>query len=88
MPRELADTDLARWLRDQIKARPNWGVRTLARRMNPAEPEVARRCLNRCMYEGSNPSDAYREQIAAALGVAVAEVPQVSRPFRRDKAAA
>lgn len=87
MARELADTDLARWLRAALDER-SWGVRTLARNMNPDEPEIARRTLNRCLYEGSYPSDTNRDLLAAALGVAVSEVPAAPRPFRRDKAAA
>lgn len=79
--RQLADTPLARWLRAEIDERPNWGIRTLARQMNPDEPEIARRALNRYMYEGADPSDAYRDQIAAALGVDPSEVPTNVGPF-------
>ena len=79
--RQLADTELARWLRAEIDDRPGWGIRTLAREMNPQEPEIARRALNRYMYEGSDPSDAYRDRIAEALDVDPSEVPTNVGPF-------
>lgn len=68
-----APTPFAQWLRAQLEER-DWGVRTLARRMNPAEPEVARRALNHYL-RGSLPTDTYRALIAEGLGVPVAEVP-------------
>jgi hypothetical protein len=85
MARPLADTPLAEWLRTEIDAREGWGIRTLARRMNPEEPEIARRCLNRVLYEGADPSPANRALIAEGLGVAVAEVPAAS-PFQNQAA--
>lgn len=79
--RELASTPLAEWLRAEIDERPGWGIRTLARRMNPAEPEIARRALNRYMYEGSDPTETYRHLIAEALEVDPSEVPTNVGPF-------
>lgn len=79
---ELAPTALARWLSDRLEER-NWGVRTLARRMTPADPEVARRALNRYLYEGSFPDEANRALIADALAVDPSEVPTQVGPFRR-----
>lgn len=80
----LAETALAAWLRQQLDER-GWGVRTLARKMNPAESEVARRSLNRYLFEGSYPSETNRQAIADALGVPVDEVPD-DRPFRDEAA--
>lgn len=51
------------------------GVRTLARKINPAHPELPRRALNRYLHEGASPTRAYRELIADALGVTLDEVP-------------
>lgn len=87
MGRTLSDTPLALWLRAEIDERPGWGIRTLARRMNPEEPEVARRALNRYLYEGSNPTEANRDLIAEALGVDPSEVPANAGPFPAGKAA-
>lgn len=86
MARALAETDLAQWLDAEIKQR-GWGVRTLARHMtDPGEdPEIARRCLNRVLFEGSNPSPENRALIADGLGVPVAEVPDPT-PFQREAA--
>lgn len=47
----------------------NLGVRTLARRMDPGQPERARRSLNRWLNEGIKPSPANRVAVALALGV-------------------
>lgn len=87
MPRTLADTELARWLRAALDER-TWGVRTAARKMTPAQPEIARRTLNRILYEGSYPSDTNRALIAAAFDVAVSEVPAAPGPFPRERQAA
>lgn len=87
MPRPLADTDLARWLRAMLDER-DWGIRTAARKMTPGEPEVARRMLNRILYEGSYPSDLNRALIATGFDISVSEVPAAPRPFPRDRTAA
>lgn len=49
--------------------RQGLGVRTLARKMDPAKPERARRSLNRWLNEGIAPSPANRVAVAVALGV-------------------
>lgn len=67
------ETPFAQWLRAQL-AEKGWGVRTLARHMNPLEPEVARRALNRYLA-GGLPTAAYRASIADGLGIGVADVP-------------
>jgi hypothetical protein len=85
--RTIASTPLASWLDEQLTAR-DWGVRTLAKLMNPEEPEVARRALNRYLFDGSYPQDDKTVQaIAASLDLPVAEVPPSPVPFgvrRRD----
>ena len=84
--RTLAPTPLAEWLRAELDER-GWGVRTLARHMNQDEPEIARRALNRYLYEGSNPSEANRDLIAEALDMDPTEVPAAtSEPFRSEAA--
>ena len=75
MARTLAATPFAAWLRAGLDER-QWGIRTLARRINPDEPEVPRRALNRYLYEGAQPTNGYRKQIAAALGVPESELPE------------
>lgn len=85
MARSLADTPLAEWLRAELDTR-GWGVRTLARHMSPEEPEIARRALNRYLYEGSNPSQVNRDLIAAGLGIDPSEVPVAAGPFRIEAA--
>jgi lambda repressor-like predicted transcriptional regulator len=80
----VADTPLAEWLAAQLDER-GWGVRTLARRINPDDSEIPRRTLNRCLYVGSYPSETNRQAIADALGVPVDEVPE-ERPFRDEAA--
>lgn len=76
---QTAPPTFAQWLRAQIDER-GWGVRTLARRMNPAEPEIARRALNRYLC-GSLPTDTYRQQLADGLGIPVADVPSAAGPL-------
>ena len=86
MARTLAATPLAEWLRAELDER-GLGVRTLARQMNPDEPEVPRRMLNRILYEGSYPSEANRDLLAEALDVDPTEVPALmSAPFRDEAA--
>lgn len=90
MGRTLADTEFAAWLDGQLKDR-GWGVRTLARRMAPGMPrvgdpvEVARRALNRYLFDGSYPGDENKALIASSLGVVEADLPD--RPFRAAAAA-
>lgn len=72
--RDLADTALARWLRTQLDEQ-NLGVRTLAKKINPADPEVPRRTLNRILFEGAYPSDTNRAAIASALEIPSEEMP-------------
>lgn len=86
MARTHAETPLAEWLLRQLEDR-GWGVRTLARRMDPdGDGEIARRALNRYLFEGSNPTEANRALIAVALGVDLSEVPATAGPFRREAA--
>lgn len=85
MGRTRATTPLADWLTAELEGR-GWGVRTLARKMNPAEPEIARRALNRYLFEGSNPTEANRDMIAAALEVDPSEVPSADGPFLGEAA--
>jgi hypothetical protein len=87
MARTLSDTPLSSWLREQIDARQGWGIRTLARRMTPEDPEVSRRALNRYLYEGSYPSEANLVLLANALEIPVSEVPGSPAPFRDGAAA-
>ena len=90
MGRQLAETDFAVWLDAQIKNRPNWGVRTVARHMAEQMPaagdpvEVARRALNRYLFEGAYPNPENKALIASALGVEEADLP--GRPFRAEAA--
>lgn len=74
MGRTTTTTTYGNWLRGQLDER-GWGVRTLARRMNSDQPEIARRALNRYLYEGAQPSQANREAIGAALDISPDEMP-------------
>ena len=85
MGRTRATTPLADWLTAELAER-GWGIRTLARKMNPEEPEIARRALNRYLFEGSNPTEVNREAIAAALDVDPSEVPSADGPFLGEAA--
>lgn len=49
-------------------------VRALARRMDPANLDRARRNLHRWLDEGISPSRASRTEVAVALGIAEAEL--------------
>lgn len=51
----------------------NISTRTLAKRLNPSNPESARRDLNR-IFAGREPRAEKREEIAAALGVERREI--------------
>lgn len=81
--KETADTDLARWLRAELEER-GWGVRTLARHMNPDDVEQARRAVNRYLFSGSHPNPQNRALIARALDVAEDVIP--AQPFRSEAA--
>jgi hypothetical protein len=79
--RTIAASPLAAWLDDQLTAR-GWGVRTVAKLINPAEPEIARRALNRYLFDGSYPQDEKMvKAIADAFAVPVSEVPPSPVPF-------
>lgn len=80
MGRTVAETPLATWLDNELTKR-GWGVRTLARKMNVRQPEIARRALNRYIFDGSYPSEENRQAIADGLDVPVAEVPLSPVPF-------
>lgn len=68
-----APTPFAQWLRSQLDER-GWGVRTLARKIDPLDPEVPRRALNRYLA-GSLPTEPNRAGIARGLGIRVEDVP-------------
>lgn len=92
MARPVATTPLAVFLREEIDRRKNenggnYGIRTLARKINPSAPEVARRALNRYIFEGARPTLVYRVAIAAALDVPVDEVPGSADDDEEDEAA-
>lgn len=71
-------TPFAAWLKGELDAR-GWGVRTLARRMDPENVEVARRAVNRVIHEGSRPSDPTRAAIARGLDIPEGDVPTAER---------
>lgn len=74
MARTVASTPFAGWLNEHLETR-GWGARTLARKINPSEPENPRRAINRYLLEGRWPTDEYRQAIAVALEVDVDEMP-------------
>jgi len=78
------DMAFAEWLSAQLEQR-RWGIRTLARKIDPEFPEVPRRALNRYM-RGSKPSEFYAQAIAEALGISRDLVPVAEAtgpdPFR------
>jgi hypothetical protein len=65
--------DFAIWLRRELKVR-GWGVRTLARKINPENPEIPRRALNHYM-RGSRPTEPYAVAIAKAFALDRSELP-------------
>lgn len=84
------EATFADWLREQLEAR-GWGARTLARRIDPAKPEVPRRAINRYLHDGSMPTPEYVAKIAAALEVPAESLPvreaaPVAAPFRGSRA--
>lgn len=74
MGRAATPTTFADWLGDQLTQRA-WGVRTLAKQLNPTHPEIPRRALNRYLHEGAKPTESYRTAIAAAFGLSKDELP-------------
>lgn len=70
---EAPEVTFAEWLREQLDER-GWGIRTLARKIDPVTPEVPRRALNRYM-RGSHPTEPYALAIATALGVPREDMP-------------
>lgn len=70
MTRGNRNGEFAREVRAELRKR-DWGVRTLAREMNPDNPESARRALNRWLSKDSpkNPNQANRAAVAVALGL-------------------
>lgn len=78
MGRAVAPTRFAGWLDEQLAAR-EMGVRTLAKEINRRHRgvaiEVARRALNRYLFDGALPTNSYRILIAEALGVDESELP-------------
>lgn len=79
MGRGVAETEFATWLDTELKER-GWGVRTLARKMDPKDVERARRAVNRYLFDGSYPNPENRALIASTLGVEEADLPDY--PFR------
>lgn len=72
--REIAANPFAEWLAAELLAR-DWGVRTLARKIDPDNPEVPRRTLNRYLHEGAKPTPVFRDAIAAAFEIEIAAMP-------------
>lgn len=67
--RRYAETPFARRVGAELDAR-GWGIRTLARRLEPSNPEWARRNLTRWLIEGVTPRSAEtRRRVAEALGI-------------------
>lgn len=58
-----------------------WGVRTLAKKINPQNPEIPRRALNHYM-RGSRPTEPYAVAIAKAFALDRSDVPieEAARP--------
>lgn len=84
--RTITPTPFAVWLNDQLDQR-GWGVRTLAKKINADQPEVARRALNRYLFESGRPTTHYREAIADAFEISTDEVPGGDRaPFPAEAA--
>lgn len=69
-----ASVSFSDWLRGQLKTQ-DLGVRTLARRIDPQNPDVPRRALNRYLA-GANPQRENAERIALALGVPLESIPR------------
>lgn len=69
-----ASTPFAQWLKIELDQR-GWGIRTLARKMDPDQFETVRRKLNMYVHEGVNPGAASREEIEQALGVSKGSAP-------------
>jgi transcriptional regulator with XRE-family HTH domain len=67
-------TAFSRWLRQELDNR-GLGVRELARALDPAYPERARRNLHRYLNGSVAPNPPMRKRIADALGLAVDDLP-------------
>ena len=62
-------------------------VRRMSKLINPEQPEVARRALNRYVNENQLPSEPYAEEIARVLDIPREEIPlgvarYMGDPFR------
>jgi hypothetical protein len=73
MSTSISNETYAQWLERQMKER-GFSTRSLARVMNPEDPEVARRALRRYL-SGMVPQARTRVAIAEALGSAESEPP-------------
>lgn len=87
MAKVSAPSTFADWLRTQLDER-GLGVRTLARKIDPQNPEAPRRAIYHYL-RGSTPTEAYLTAIAEAFGVSrdeipIEEVPSSRDPFRAD----
>lgn len=78
-----APTPIAAWLKGELDAR-GWGVRTLAKRMDPENVEVARRAVNRVIHEGTNPSGPTRAAIARGFEIPESDIPSTERTSDDD----
>lgn len=74
MTQAKAPTAFSEWLSDELQAR-GWGIRTLARKANPGNPEQARRALNRYIHQGMKPTDENRRMIARGFGISESDLP-------------
>lgn len=90
-----AEPTFSEWLHAQFarmaeqEKRPTWGVRTLAKRIDPDNPEAARRAINRHLHSGSLPTETWLERYATAFEIGRDEIPlarqeagQPASPFR------
>lgn len=68
MSKTTSPSPFAKQLRAEL-TRQNVSIRSLAKRMNPEEPNVARRNVYRWLAGTSAPSPASREAVAQALGL-------------------
>jgi transcriptional regulator with XRE-family HTH domain len=72
MERRARAEKFANELRGELKDRdwPGSGISELARRLNPENPDYARRSIHRWLNGQNYPQTAQRRQIAEALGLA------------------
>ncbi len=80
----ITDKTFGEWLSEELEER-GWGIRTLARKIDPENPEVPRRAINRYIHNRTTPSAANVQAIATALGLNPADMP-VRREARPKKA--